>query len=263
MRMGHIRYEVADRIATITIDRPEKRNAMTYSVLADFNRAVRRAGEDDAARAVIITGAGGAFCAGTDLSELDATPEGERASTAIDEDARRTQTWPIVACPKPVIAAVDGAAAGMGAEFATQCDVRIASDRARFGWVFAHRGLVPDTGAGSYLLPRIIGTTNALRLLYSGEFIDADEAATIGFVSQVVAVDDVLDAARAEAGRYLDCSPFAIARIKGLVYSSMDGDRDEHLRRTGKALQECFTSEDHAEGVRAFLERRPANFTGR
>ena len=151
----------------------------------------------------------------------------------------------------------------MGAEFATQCDVRIASDRARFGWVFVQRGLVPDTGAGSFLLPRLVGPTAALRLLLSGELIDATEAERIGFVSHVVPPGDLAEAARGEAERYLAASPFAVARTKRLVYDAMAGERTAHLLRTGAALQECFASEDHAEGVRAFLERRPAAFTGR
>jgi enoyl-CoA hydratase/carnithine racemase len=261
--MGHIRYEVDGGVATITIDRPEKRNAMTYSVLRDFTQTIWRAGDDAEARVVIVTGAGGAFCAGTDLAELEGTPEGERGSAARIDDPRSAESWPLAACPKPVIAAVDGAAVGMGAEFATQCDVRIASDRARFGWVFVQRGLVPDTGAGTFLLPRLVGPTAALRLLLSGELIDAAEAQRIGYVQRVVPPDDLLDAARAEAERYLASSPFAVARTKRLVYEAMAGERTAHLGRTRTALEECFASEDHAEGVRAFLERRPAHFTGR
>lgn len=263
---SHIRYEVDGGIATITIDRPEKRNAMTYAVLAEFNEAVWRAHDDGDARVVIITGAGGAFCAGTDLSELDETPESERGSAGRPGDRARERAhhpWPIVSCPKPVIAAIDGAAVGMGVEFATQADVRIASDRAKLGWIFVKRGLVPDTGAGSYLLPRIVGATEALRLLLSGEVIDAEEAQRIGFVSQVVPPDDLLAAARAEAERYLDASPFAVARTKRLVYQAMAAEVAAHVTETGRLLQECFHSEDHAEGVASFLERRPARFTGR
>lgn len=263
MTDSHIRYDVDDGVATITIDRPEKRNAMTYAVLADFTAAVWRAADDESARAVIITGAGGAFCAGTDLSELDDTPEDERGTRSRSDDERARLPWPIVQCPKPVIAAIDGAAVGMGVEFATQADVRIASDRAKLGWIFVRRGLVPDTGAGSYLLPRIVGTTEALRLLLSGEVIDAEEAHRIGFVSQVVAPDDLLAAARTEAERYLDASPFAIARTKRLVYQAMSAEVAAHVGETGRLLQECFHSEDHAEGVASFLERRPARFTGR
>jgi enoyl-CoA hydratase/carnithine racemase len=261
--MGHIRYDVDAGVATITIDRPEKRNAMTYSVLRDFTHAIWRASDDDDARVVIVTGAGGAFCAGTDLSELEETSDDDRFIAARLDDPRAAEPWPLVACPKPVIAAVDGPAVGMGVEFASQCDVRIASDRARFGWVFVQRGLVPDTGAGTYLLPRLIGPSPALRLLLSGELIDAQEAERIGFVTRVVPPDDLSSAARAEAERYLGASPLAVARTKRLVYEAMAGERAGHLARNRTALEECFASEDHAEGVRAFLERRPATFTGR
>jgi 2-(1,2-epoxy-1,2-dihydrophenyl)acetyl-CoA isomerase len=260
--MGHIRYEVDGAVATITIDRPEKRNAMTYAVLREFTTAVWRASDDAAVRAVIVTGAGGAFCAGTDLTELQETSGDDRFDNARSDDSRVRDPWPLASCPKPVIAAVDGAAVGMGVELATQCDVRIASDRARFGWVFVQRGLVPDTGAGTFLLPRLIGPTESLRLLLSGEIIDAAEAAKIGFVREVVAPDALLTAARTEAERYLGASPFAIARTKRLVHDAMAGDLAGHLGRNRAALEECFASEDHAEGVQAFLERRPASFTG-
>jgi enoyl-CoA hydratase/carnithine racemase len=268
---GHIRYEVHDGVATITIDRPEKRNAMTFAILADFEAAVRRAGADDAAAAVVITGSGGAFCAGTDLNDLSRTPADRRlgrgneapdAPEPSDEVEPRVP-WPIVGCPKPVIAAVDGAAVGMGAELATQCDVRIASNQARFGWIFVLRGLVADTGAGTFLLPRLIGPAAALRLLLSGETIDAAEALRLGFVTEVVEPDDLPAAAQAEARRYRDASPFALRRMKELVYGGMHRPVDEHLRETARLLQECFRSEDHHEGVAAFLERRPALFTGR
>jgi 2-(1,2-epoxy-1,2-dihydrophenyl)acetyl-CoA isomerase len=261
--VGAIRYEVDDRVATITIDRPEKRNAMTYAVLREFHEAVARAGADDAVHAVVLTGAGGAFCAGTDLSDLAATPEEHRSGAGRPRDGSRAEPWPVVACPKPVVAAVDGPAVGMGAEFATQCDVRLASDRARFGWNFVQRGLVPDTGAGSFLLPRLIGPSAALRLLLSGELIDAAEALRLGFVAAVVRPDELAAAAEAEARRYLAASPFAVRRVKALVYAGLARPVDEHLRQTGALLEECFRSEDHREGVAAFLERREARFTGR
>jgi enoyl-CoA hydratase/carnithine racemase len=261
--VGAIRYEVDDRVATITIDRPEKRNAMTYAVLREFHEAVARAGADDAVHAVVLTGAGGAFCAGTDLSDLAATPEEDRSGAGRPRDGSRAEPWPVVACPKPVVAAVDGPAVGMGAEFATQCDVRLASDRARFGWNFVQRGLVPDTGAGSFLLPRLIGPSAALRLLLSGELIDAAEALRLGFVAAVVRPDELAAAAEAEARRYLAASPFAVRRVKALVYAGLARPVDEHLRETGALLEECFRSEDHREGVAAFLERREARFTGR
>jgi enoyl-CoA hydratase len=257
----HIRYEVEGGIGTLTIDRPEKRNAMTYAMLADFHDAIERAGRDDATRVVILTGAGGAFCAGTDLSDLANTPERERGGGGrADAEAR---PWPLVRCPVPVIAAVDGAAVGMGAEFTLQCDVRIASDRARFAWNFGHRGLVPDTGAGSWLLPRIVGLPQALRMLYSGEFVSAEEALALGYVARVVEPDLLMQAAREEAERFLSISPLSARLMKDLVYRGLERDVQTHMRAHAEALAACFASDDHREGVAAFLERRPARFTGR
>jgi 2-(1,2-epoxy-1,2-dihydrophenyl)acetyl-CoA isomerase len=258
-----IRYEVRDQIAHVIIDRPDKRGAMTYGILADFYDAIGRAGTDDGVGAVIVEGTGGSFCAGTDLSDLNDTPTGDRGKRGVPGDGTPPPPLVITACPRPVIGAIDGPAVGMGAEFATQCDVRIASTRAKFGWVFVLRGLVADTGAGTFLLPRIVGASEAMRLLFSGEMIDAQTALDIGFVSAVVEPDDLPAAAEEEAKRYLAGSPFAIARMKQLVYSGMHNDTTTHARNTAALLAECFKSEDHAEGVAAFLERRPAKFTGR
>jgi enoyl-CoA hydratase len=257
----HIRYEAAEGIGTITIDRPEKRNAMTFAMLAEFIETVRMAGADDDARVVIVTGTGGAFCAGTDLADLNTIP-GETRPVRGEADESDVW-WPLASCPKPVIAAVDGPAVGMGAEFTSQCDVRIASSRARFAWNFVHRGLVPDTGAGTWLLPRIIGLTPALRLLYSGEFLQADEALELGYVAKVVEPDELMSAAIEEARRFLAGSPFSQRLIKDLVYRGLERDLGEHMRNHVQSLQACFRSEDHKEGVASFLERREPHFTGR
>jgi enoyl-CoA hydratase/carnithine racemase len=258
----YVNFAVDDGVATITLNRPEKRNAMNWPMLHEFYAAVKRAGTEDGVGAVVITGSGGSFCAGTDLAALNDTPEDERSTRgAASDDA--PPPFQIAACPRPVIAAVDGAAMGMGAEFVTQCDVRIASTNAKFGFVFVLRGLVSDTGAGSFLLPRIIGPTEALRLLLSGEVIDAQQALELGFVTRVVAPEDLAAAAEEEARRYLKASPFAVDRMKRLVYGGMHNDLHTHMVQTAKLLAECFHSEDHAEGVAAFLERRDANFTGR
>lgn len=259
--MSYIRYEVADGVAVVTIDRPEKRNAMSYAVLHDFHEAVTRAGQDDSARAVVITGAGGAFCAGTDLSDLAGTPTEARGSRG--GGAEVPTGWPIQQCPKPVVAAVDGAAVGMGAEFTTQCDVRVASTRARFAWNFVHRGLVPDTGAASWLLPRQIGLTAALRLVLSGEFLSAEDALALGYVIAVVEPDALVEAARAEARRLSSGSPLAGRLAKDLIYAGLERGVADHLAANRKAMATCFASEDHKEGVAAFLERREANFVGR
>jgi enoyl-CoA hydratase/carnithine racemase len=256
-----IRYEVKDAIATITLDRPEKRNAMSYAMLGDFIEAVERAGVDAAAQVVIVTGSGGSFCAGTDLADLATIPGGQRGLRG--EAQEKSRWWPLVACPKPVIGAIDGAAVGMGAEFTSQCDVRIATPRARFAWNFAHRGLVPDTGAGTWLLPRLIGSARALRLLYSGAFLPADEALAIGYVARVVEPEKLADAAREEAQTFLAGSPLSQRLIKELVYAGFERGVVEHMTQHREALSSCFKSDDHREGVASFLERRPARFTGR
>jgi enoyl-CoA hydratase/carnithine racemase len=262
MTEHHIRYELdGDGIATLTIDRPEKRNAMTYAMLRKFTDCLNEAGSDDRVRVLIVTGSGGAFCAGTDLADLASVPGESRGTRGRAEEGHKW--WPIVLCPKPVIGAIDGYAVGMGAEFSSQCDVRIVTTRARFAWNFAHRGLVPDTGAGSWLLPRLIGPSRALRLLYSGAFLEAEEAKAIGYVNEVVAPEALADAARNEAKRYLASSPFSIRRMKELVWQGLERDVAEHMAAHVEALTACFRSADHKEGVAAFLERRPAKFTGR
>ncbi|KAF0179510.1 MAG: enoyl-CoA hydratase/isomerase family protein [Hyphomonadaceae bacterium] len=261
MTAHHIRYAVdGDGVATITIDRAEKRNAMTYAMLFAFIDAVKQAGADDNARVVIVTGAGGTFCAGTDLADLATIPGETRGVRG--EAHEESKWWPLVACPKPVIGAIDGYAVGMGAEFSSQCDVRIVTNRAKFAWNFAHRGLVPDTGAGSWLLPRLIGPSRALRLLYSGDFLDASEAHAIGYANQIVAPEVLMETALAEAHRYLKSSPFSLKRMKELVWRGMERDVGEHMAAHVTALSACFKSADHKEGVASFLEKRPAKFTG-
>ena len=256
-----INYETKNGICTITINRPEKKNAMGFAMLGDFLAAFKAAGEDDAANVVILQGTGGAFCAGTDLSDLASIPGEERGLRGTAEE--KGKWWPIVECPKPVIGVIDGPAVGMGAEFATQCDIRIASTRARFAWNFSQRGLVPDTGAGSWLLPRLIGTSKALQLLYTGEFISAQDALELKFVSDVYEPDELPDRAQELAGAISQGSPFSQSRIKSLVYEGLGNEVSGHMQNHTRALAECFKSEDHKEGVASFLERRPPVFTGK
>lgn len=261
MTAHHIRHDIdSDGVATLTIDRAEKRNAMTYAMLHAFTETVGKLGADDRVRVIIITGAGGTFCAGTDLADLATIPGETRGVRGSAHE--ESKWWPIVMCPKPVIGAIDGYAVGMGAEFSSQCDVRIVTNRARFAWNFAHRGLVPDTGAGSWLLPRLIGPSRALRLLYSGDFLEAAEAQAIGYANQIVTPEALMETAMAEAHRYLKSSPFSLQRMKQLVWRGLERDVSEHMAAHVGAMSECFKSNDHREGVASFLEKRPAKFTG-
>jgi enoyl-CoA hydratase len=257
----HIRYETNGRVGTITIDRPAKRNAMTYAMLGEFIGAVAEASADDSTSVLVITGVPGAFCAGTDLADLATIPGETRGLRGTS--AEHDKWWPIVQCSKPTICAIDGPAVGMGAEFTSQCDLRIASSNARFGWNFVHRGLVPDTGAGTWLLPRIVGLQNALRLLYTGEIIDAQEALRLGYLLEVVSPDELPQRTQQLAEAIAVGSPHSMGIVKQLVYAGATSSVDEHMARHATALAACFRSDDHREGVASFLERRPAQFTGR
>jgi 2-(1,2-epoxy-1,2-dihydrophenyl)acetyl-CoA isomerase len=258
--MREIRYEVSDGVATLTIDRPEKRGAMTYAMLEEFSAGVARAGADEDVRVLVVTGVPGSFCAGIDLADLASRDPSHRGRA--DGDGGGGVPL-LMACPKPVVAAVDGMAVGMGAEFATQADLRVVSTRARFRWNFVHRGLVSDTGAGTWLLPRQIGVGPALRLLYTGEDLDAAKALDLGFATEVVEPDELPAAAEGLARAIAAASPFALVRTKKLVLDGAGADIRAHVAATRVAMAECFASADHAEGVASFLEKRPARFTGR
>ncbi|MFT4288736.1 enoyl-CoA hydratase/isomerase family protein [Nocardioides sp.] len=256
-----IKYDVSDGIATITIDRPEKRNALTYSMYGAIREHTLEADADPQIGAIILTGVPGQYCAGTDLSELREVGLEEKPEDRLSH--RDGSHWFFWNATTPVIAAIDGPAAGLGVELSTQADFRIASENARFSWIFVQRGLIPDAGMGTWLLPQIVGLQQAKRLVLSGDFIDAEEARRIGFLLDVVPAEGLLDAARALAKSVSSGSPFAIARAKSLLNWSSSRTRDEHLVEHVTALTECQQSEDHREGVAAFLAKRPAVFTGR
>ncbi len=257
-----IRYDVDGKVGIVTIDRPEKRNAMTYAMLGQFIETVGRADADERTAAIVITGVPGAFCAGTDLADLATIPGESRGLRGSAEEGERHHWWPIAQSRKPTIGAIDGPAVGMGAEFSSQCDIRLASPNARFAWNFVHRGLVPDTGAGTWLLPRIVGLQQALRLLYTGAMIDADQALGLGYLFDVIPSDDLLPTAIDLAAQIGAGSPHSLGLIKSLVYEGLTAPIGEHMARHTTALAACFKSDDHREGVASFLERRPANFTG-
>lgn len=260
-----IRYEKAGRVGWLTFNRPERLNAITYAMLREIEERIAEARSDDGVRVLVVTGEGRAFSAGTDLGELSRQPPTQARGTSYAEayppDA--PAPWSFPSLPKPVIAAVNGAAVGLGVEFALQADMRIAGESARFGWVHLQRGLVPDTGAGTWLLPRVVGVAQAARLLFTGEIIGAEEALRIGLVEEVVPDAELHDRALTLAERAASVAPLAAAHTKRLLYHGLAREARAHVDDNTRTLTGLFASEDHREGVRAFLEKRQPAFQGR
>ena len=253
---GSVGIEVDDEgIAVVTISQPRRRNAMTYPMMAELFDAFARADADPACRVVVLTGDAGTFCSGTDLTFLADIPAEQRGFRGRLHDDEGW--WNITAVSVPVIAAVDGDAVGMGAEWTSMCDVRIATARARFAWNFVHRGLVPDTGAGTWLLPRLVGVQTAMKLLMSGDFWSAQEAFEAGYVDALVEPDQLMDAAREQARSFLRGLPEAQARTKRLLYDGMARGPLDHQRASRAQLLACFASDEHARGLADFVDRTP------
>ena len=255
-------YTKQDAIATITLNRPDRMNAVNWDMHDLIAKALDEAAQDDDVRVLILTGVGRAFCSGTDVTGGLTRSFAETLQQMLAGERNRAG-FSFTSFPKPTIAAVNGAAVGMGAEFSIQCDIRIASDKARFGWVFPLRGLVPDTGAGTYLLPQIVGLQKAFELLYTGEIINAEEALRIGLVAKVVP-DDELEATTTElATKIAKVAPLSNRWIKQLTYRAMERSLEAHLAANSQLLNMCFQTEDSREGIQSFLEKREAVFKGR
>jgi len=269
MEEEKILYSKEDGIAIITINRPEKMNAITDDMLADLTNILNEATVDNEVRVVIVTGNGRAFCGGTDVSagiardHAEAAAERAKRIRKIDMPENSLPGWTFTRVPKPTIAAVNGAAVGMGAEWTAQCDIRIASENARFGWVFPLRGITPDTGAGPYLLPYIVGMSKALELMYSGDIIDAREAEKIGLVSMVVPPEQLMSAAKEMAARFTRGAPLSAKGIKEVTYGSLEWPPSVHHGENAKRFRDTSSSEDAKEGVQSFLEKRPPVWKGR
>ena len=251
--------EIADGVATVTLNRPAALNALTIGMKERLLAALEEIGTNRAVRAVVLTGAGRAFCAGQDLKER-LLPD----APGLAEELRRRYN-PIVRAirdlPQPVIAAVNGVAAGAGASLAFVCDLRIAAEGATFVLAFGRIGLVPDSGA-TWTLPRIVGAARAAEMAFLGDTVRADEALRIGLVSRVVPSGELAREAAGIAARLAAGSPRAMATTKRLLAVSFDRDLVAALEAEATAQYGAGASLDHAEGLAAFLEKRPPRFTG-
>jgi len=274
-------YNVANRVATITLNRPDKLNAWTALMESEVRSHMENAEQDDEVRVIVLTGAGRGFCAGADMSLLSAVAE--RGVNYRDSDDRgreqvlqneanrregvsadfqkRYSYFPAIG--KPVIAAINGPVVGLGLVIALYCDLRLASESARFSTTFARRGLIAEYGM-AWMLPRIVGIANALDLLFSARTIDAAEALRMGLVNRVFAQEIFLEKVQ-ESARELasTVSPRSLRIIKRQVYEAMSQPLAEAFDISVREMMACFHTEDFKEGVAHFVEKRPAAFKGK
>lgn len=255
-----LRYEISNHIALVTLNRPERRNALNRRAYDEVESAFKAASRDPEVRCIVVTGADPAFCSGEDVKEM-MTGEKKAAPPTV----RRPPTpaaMAVIECELPVIAAVNGSAVGWGMELALYADIRIASEKASFAELFIRRGLICDVG-GLLRLPAIVGPAKAAELLYTGDVIDAREAGRIGLVSEVTAHGDLMPKAMDLAGRIARNSPLALRFMKEGLRRAGHGDPRETGSWAIEVIYKLFDTEDHREGVRSFLEKREPVFTGR
>ena len=255
-------YDVADRVATITLNRPDKLNAFTGPMIDAWAKALAEAQADPNVNVIVVTGAGRAFCAGGDVARM-----GVGEPSPLDH---KNQLWEHIhripktleAVDKPVIAMVNGLAVGAGMGMCVMCDVRIAAESARFSTGYVRVGLVPGDG-DTYFLPRLVGPAKALELLWTADFIEAPQALELGIVQRVVPDAELKEVTYAFAKQIADGPQIPIRMIKRLVYQSMKLDLRTHLDLVSSHMSIVRQTADHAEGVAAFKEKRPAKFQGR
>ena len=269
-------YKVANRVATITLNRPDKLNAWTALMESEVRSHMENAEQDDEVRAIVLTGAGRGFCAGADMSLLSAVAErglDDRGREQVLRDSanRREGVAPdfqkkysyFPAIGKPVIAAINGPVVGLGLVITLYCDLRLASDASRFSTTFARRGLIAEYGM-AWMLPRIVGIANALDLLFSARAIDAAEALRMGLVNRVFPQETFLEKVQESAQELASAvSPRSLRIIKRQVYEAMSQPLAEAFDISVREMMACFRTEDFKEGIAHFVQKRPAAFTGK
>jgi len=270
-----ILYDVADGIATVTLNRPDKLNAWTRAMQGDVHDAMHRAAADDAVRAIVLTGAGRGFCAGADMGLLSDIQEkgGERvsaepASSPVPPqgselpDFRKTYSW-FPTIPKPIVGAINGPCAGLGLVIALYCDIRFAAHGAMFTTAFAQRGLIAEHGF-SWLLPRLIGLPQAADLLFSARKVSADEALRLGLVQRVLPDAELMPATREYLRAIVEgVSPRSVAVMKRQIWEGQFQTLGEAIEVGNVEMLKSFKSDDFKEGVAHYLEKRAPKFTGR
>lgn len=274
MTYEEIIYDVTDGVATVTMNRPDRMNAMTDRMGGEIRHAVCAASADDEVRVIVLTGAGKGFCAGADNSRLKARASGDMTETVdlpydgavpggldMPEGYSKKYTY-LATATKPVIGAINGAAIGTGFVLALYCDIRFASDTIKMSPMFGRRGLIPEFGM-AWLLPKIIGVSKAFDLTYSARIVQAEEAHRIGLVDYVYPADELMEAVRAYATMIAqEVSPRSNRVARELIYKGLTQDVDEAVAHSIEEWIECRESNDFKEGISAWVEKRPARFTG-
>lgn len=266
MEYTQIMYEISDRVLTITLNRPERLNAYTLTMCNELIDAFGRADADDDVRVVIVTGAGRAFCAGADLSPDGVTSERRPGEASDDVEEHRELagrlTLPIYDLKKPVIAAINGPAAGVGITMTLAMDIRLASENARIGFVFTRRGIVAE-GASHWFLPRIVGMGKAAEWILTGRVFGAQEALAHGLVTEVLPPDALIPRAREIALEIAqNTSAISVALCRQLLWKMVGADHPMEAHKIeSKGVEWTFQQADAREGIMSFLEKRPANFT--
>ncbi|HEX4874700.1 MAG TPA: enoyl-CoA hydratase-related protein [Sphingorhabdus sp.] len=261
---GDVSYEVSEGVATLTFNRPERLNTISGPMLDELTRLLVKAGEDREVRVIILTGTGRAFCAGLDL---EAAQKGEgigssSASFSATIDLRNTPPTVLHALDKPVIAALNGSAAGYGMDLALGCDIRVMAADAKLAAAFVKRGVLPESG-GTWFLPRMLGWAKAAEIIFTGRTLSAEDCLKEGLVNQVVPADEVAARARELALEIANNAPLAVQGAKRLMRMGLDETFDTHVQHVYLQLLPLFQSADFKEGVASFMEKRPAKFTGR
>ena len=264
MNYETILYEIENGILTITLNRPERLNAFNNEMRDEVIAALDAADADDEVKAIIFTGSGRAFCAGADLGGGGDTFNYQPKSDEIPRDGGDLLTLRIFECLKPVISACNGPAVGIGATMQCAMDIRLASDNAKYGFVFSKRGIVPEA-ASSWFLPRVVGISTALEWTFSGRIFNAEEALERGFVRTVYAPDELLPAARALAAEFCnETSAVSVAMARQMMWKMLGADHPMEAHQIdSRGVYFTGKSEDAQEGVKSFLEKRPARYPGK